>query len=231
MAAAEEAKKAAYELILGQGKEVFDLSKEKQRVAEPLRPPHVRAGLPGGAAAGGSGRPLRRHQLSGRLGYAQQPLRHHAPAMPATRPGPGDAAGGPEGPRPAGEHAGLVLRRVRPGAPRSTGSRPGTAAATITATSSPCWSPAADSRAATSSALRTRRPKRSRSRPVYPVDLLGSIYQLAGIDANARLPHPMGFEAHVLPDAVGRREVGRTLDGDHVGNGAGDEQTCNNPAK
>jgi uncharacterized protein (DUF1501 family) len=40
-----------------------------------------------------------------------------------------------------------------------------------------------------------------KERPVYPVDLLGSIYQLAGIDAAARLPHPMGFEAHVLPAA------------------------------
>ena len=40
-----------------------------------------------------------------------------------------------------------------------------------------------------------------KDRPVYPVDLLGSIYQLAGIDAHARLPHPMGLEAHVLPDA------------------------------
>jgi hypothetical protein len=38
-----------------------------------------------------------------------------------------------------------------------------------------------------------------KDRPVYPVDLLGSIYQLAGIDANARLPHPLGAEAHVLP--------------------------------
>lgn len=36
-------------------------------------------------------------------------------------------------------------------------------------------------------------------RPVYPVDLLGSIYQLAGIDAQARLPHPMGLDAYVLP--------------------------------
>ena len=41
-----------------------------------------------------------------------------------------------------------------------------------------------------------------KDRPVYPVDLLGSIYHLAGIDANARLPHPMGFEAHVLPSAA-----------------------------
>jgi uncharacterized protein (DUF1501 family) len=41
-----------------------------------------------------------------------------------------------------------------------------------------------------------------KDRPVYPVDLLGSIYQLAGIDAAAALPHPMGLEAHVLPTAA-----------------------------
>jgi hypothetical protein len=38
-----------------------------------------------------------------------------------------------------------------------------------------------------------------KDRPVYPADLLGSIYQLAGIDARAALPHPLGLEAHVLP--------------------------------
>jgi hypothetical protein len=38
-----------------------------------------------------------------------------------------------------------------------------------------------------------------KGRPVYPVDLLGSIYHLAGIDSNAKLPHPMGLDAHVLP--------------------------------
>jgi hypothetical protein len=37
------------------------------------------------------------------------------------------------------------------------------------------------------------------TRPVYPVDLLGSIYELAGIDARAKLPHPEGLEAYVLP--------------------------------
>ena len=41
-----------------------------------------------------------------------------------------------------------------------------------------------------------------KERPVYPVDLLGSIYQLAGIDASAKLPHPMGQEAHVVPSAA-----------------------------
>ncbi len=40
-----------------------------------------------------------------------------------------------------------------------------------------------------------------KERPVYPVDLMGSIYHLAGIDPNATLPHPMGLEAHVLPSA------------------------------
>jgi len=37
-----------------------------------------------------------------------------------------------------------------------------------------------------------------KERPVYPADLLGSIYLLAGIDSTAKLPHPLGFEAHVL---------------------------------
>jgi len=46
-----------------------------------------------------------------------------------------------------------------------------------------------------------RTAEEPKTRPVYPVDLLGSIYKLAGIDAKATLPHPMGIEAHVLPDA------------------------------
>ena len=35
-------------------------------------------------------------------------------------------------------------------------------------------------------------------RPVYPADLLGSFYLLAGIDAKAKLPHPWGLDAYVL---------------------------------
>lgn len=35
-------------------------------------------------------------------------------------------------------------------------------------------------------------------RPVYPADLLGSMYLLAGIDASAKLPHPWGLDAYVL---------------------------------
>ena len=37
-------------------------------------------------------------------------------------------------------------------------------------------------------------------RPVYPVDLLGSIYRLGGIDPASLLPHPLGLAARVLPE-------------------------------
>jgi len=48
-----------------------------------------------------------------------------------------------------------------------------------------------------------------KDRPVYPADLLGSIYQLAGIDHTAKLPHPLGVEAHVLPtEAEGVKAAG-----------------------
>ena len=45
-----------------------------------------------------------------------------------------------------------------------------------------------------------------KDRPVYPQDLIGSMYTLLGIDTNASLPHPLGVEARVLPgasDAIG----------------------------
>jgi acetyl esterase/lipase len=48
-------------------------------------------------------------------------------------------------------------------------------------------------------------------RPVYPVDLLGSIYQLAGIDYTASLPHPEGLEARVLPEPSDRVKSGGLL--------------------
>lgn len=50
-----------------------------------------------------------------------------------------------------------------------------------------------------------------KDRPVYPVDLLGSIYQLAGIDPTANLPHPMGLDAHVLPEVGGKIKSGGLL--------------------
>ena len=44
----------------------------------------------------------------------------------------------------------------------------------------------------------TEKGEEVKERPVYPIDLLGSIYALAGIDANAKLPHPEGLDARVL---------------------------------
>ena len=45
-----------------------------------------------------------------------------------------------------------------------------------------------------------------KDRPVYPQDLIGSMYALLGIDGNAPLPHPLGQDTRVLPgaaDAIG----------------------------
>ena len=38
-----------------------------------------------------------------------------------------------------------------------------------------------------------------KNRPVYPPDLLGSMYALLGIDGDAKLPHPQGKDVRVLP--------------------------------
>jgi hypothetical protein len=54
----------------------------------------------------------------------------------------------------------------------------------------------------------TEKGEEPAERPVYPVDLLGSIYTMAGIDMYARLPHPMGLEAHVLPSASEVKSAG-----------------------
>ena len=40
-----------------------------------------------------------------------------------------------------------------------------------------------------------------KDRPVYPIDLLGSMYQQLGIDTEAKLPHPLGLSTKVIdPD-------------------------------
>jgi hypothetical protein len=48
-----------------------------------------------------------------------------------------------------------------------------------------------------------------KERPVYPADLLGSMYLLAGIDPAAKLPHPWGLDARVLdPENEGMKSAG-----------------------
>ena len=49
-----------------------------------------------------------------------------------------------------------------------------------------------------------------KDRPVYPVDLIGSMYELLGIDPEAKLPHPQGLPARVLASAAdGVKSAGR----------------------
>ena len=49
-----------------------------------------------------------------------------------------------------------------------------------------------------------------KDRPVYPCDLIGSMYELMGIDTEAKLPHPQGTLALVTPgEADGVKSGGR----------------------
>ena len=41
-----------------------------------------------------------------------------------------------------------------------------------------------------------------KDRPVYPADLIGSMYEMLGIDPEGRLPHPAGLPARVTPTAA-----------------------------
>lgn len=50
-----------------------------------------------------------------------------------------------------------------------------------------------------------------KERPVYPWDLVGSIYELMGIDTQATLPHPLGLTARVTPGKGEKLESGGRL--------------------
>jgi hypothetical protein len=49
-----------------------------------------------------------------------------------------------------------------------------------------------------------------RDRPVSPGDLIGSIYELLGVDRGAQLPHPQGLDVRVM-DAPGGVATGGRL--------------------
>jgi hypothetical protein len=48
-----------------------------------------------------------------------------------------------------------------------------------------------------------------KERPVYPVDLIASMYELLGIDGNAKLPNPQGLDLRVLPNVTGVKTGGK----------------------
>jgi hypothetical protein len=200
LAAAEEAKKAAYELILGQGKEVFDLSKEKDKLRDrygrhtfgqdclaarrmvEAGVPYVVINYPGGWDTHSNHFATMRRQcpqLDQGLAALLEDLSNRGLLASTVVWCCGEFGRGPkvdwQPPWNGGRnHWGNVFSVLVAGGGFKGGHVVG----------------ASDAKA-----------EDVKERPVYPVDLLGSIYQLAGIDANARLPHPLGLEAHVLPSA------------------------------
>jgi len=48
-----------------------------------------------------------------------------------------------------------------------------------------------------------------KDRPVYPCDLIASMYELLGIDTEGKLPNPQGLVLHVTPSP----EEGVTMGG------------------
>jgi uncharacterized protein (DUF1501 family) len=200
VAAAEDAKKQAYELILGAGKEVFDLSKETpelrdrygrhtfgqeclvaRRLVE-TGVPYVVINYPGGWDTHKDHfQTMRRQvpQLDQGLAMLLQDLKDRGLLETTIVWCCGEFGRGPkvdwQPPWNGGRnHYGNVFSVLVAGGGFKGG----------------CIVGESDAKA-----------EEVKNRPVYPVDLLGSIYQLAGIDSTARLPHPMGLEAYVLPAA------------------------------
>ena len=198
LAAAEEAKKAAYELILGAGREVFDLSTEKpelrdrygrhtfgqeclvaRRMVE-AGVPYIVINYPGGWDTHSRHfETMRRQcpQLDQGLATLLADLKDRGLLETTLVWCSGEFGRGPkvdwQPPWNGGRnHYGNVFTVLVAGGGFKGGHVVGSSDA---------------------------KAEEVKDRPVYPVDLLGSIYQLAGIDPKAKLPHPEGIEAHVLP--------------------------------
>ena len=50
-----------------------------------------------------------------------------------------------------------------------------------------------------------------KDRPVYPCDLIGSMYELLGIDPDGKLPHPQGLQVAATPTAADGVPMGGRL--------------------
>jgi len=210
LAAAAEAQKQAYELILGAGKEVFDLSTEKPELRDQYGRhtfgqeclvarrlveagvPYVVINYPGGWDTHSRHfETMRRQcpQLDQGLAMLLQDLHDHGLLESTVVWCCGEFGRGPkvdwQPPWNGGRnHYGKVFTVLVAGGGFKGGRIVGSS---------------------------DEKGEVVKERPVYPVDLLGSIYQLAGIDPNAKLPHPMGLEAHVLPPVSEKVKSGGLL--------------------
>jgi uncharacterized protein (DUF1501 family) len=200
LAASEEAKQQAYELILGQGREVFDLSREKpelrdrygrhtfgqdclaaRRMVE-AGVPYIVINYPGGWDTHSNHFATMRRQcpqLDQGLAMLLQDLHDHGLLETTLVWCCGEFGRGPkvdwQPPWNGGRnHHGNVFTALVAGGGFKGGHVVGES---------------------------DKRAEEVKDRPVYPVDLLGSIYALSGIDPTAKLPHPLGADAQVLPNA------------------------------
>jgi uncharacterized protein (DUF1501 family) len=201
VAAAEEARNQAYDLILGEGRQVFDLSKEKQELRDhygrhtfgqdclaarrmvEAGVPYIVINYPGGWDTHKDhfqtmGRQC--PQLDQGLAMLLQDLHDHGLMESTLVWCSGEFGRSPkvdwQPPWNGGRnHHGNVFSVLVAGGGFKGGQVVGSSDA---------------------------KAEEVKERPVYPVDLLGSIYHLAAIDSNAKLPHPMGLEARVLPSAA-----------------------------
>ncbi len=210
LTASEEAKKQAYDLILGQGREVFDLSKEKdelrtrygrhtfgqdclaaRRLVE-AGVPYIVINYPGGWDTHSNHFATMRRQcpnLDQGIATLLQDLHDHGLLESTIVWCCGEFGRGPkvdwQPPWNGGRnHWGNVFTALVAGGGFKGGHIVGSS---------------------------DKRAEEVADRPVYPVDLLGSIYALSGIDATAKLPHPMGTEAHVLPGVTEAAKSGGLL--------------------
>lgn len=210
LVASEEAKKQAYELILGPGREVFDLTREKpalrdrygrhtfgqdclaaRRMVE-AGVPYIVINYPGGWDTHSNHFATMRRQcpqLDQGLAMLLQDLQDHGLLDTTIVWCCGEFGRGPkvdwQPPWNGGRnHYGAVFTALVAGGGFKGGHIVGSS---------------------------DKRAEEVKDRPVYPVDLLGSIYALGGIDARAKLPHPMGSEAHVLPTPNEKTKSGGLL--------------------
>jgi len=210
LAASEEAKKLAYELILGEGRDVFDLTKENtamrdrygrhtfgqdclaaRRMVE-AGVPYIVINYPGGWDTHSNHFSTMRRQcpqLDQGLAMLLQDLQDHGLLETTIVWCCGEFGRGPkidwQPPWNGGRnHYGNVFTALVAGGGFKGGHIVGSS---------------------------DKRAEEVGERPVYPVDLLGSIYALSGIDTKARLPHPMGAEAYVLPSAAEGAKSGGLL--------------------
>jgi len=201
LTASNQAREKAYELILGQGRDVFDLSKEKNSLRDQYGRntfgqdclaarrmveagvPYIVINYPGGWDTHSNHFPTMRRQcpqLDQGLAMLLQDLHDHGLLESTLVWCSGEFGRTPkvdwQPPWNGGRnHHGQVFTVLVAGGGFKGGHVVGSS---------------------------TEKGEEVKDRPVYPVDLLGSIYTLSGINPNGLLPHPMGLEAHVLPSAA-----------------------------